>query len=74
MTPSTQSSIGGSMNKPTEPFAWESKTVCFTRWITDTRYRKLRPSFQRWYRPICPTCGPRALTTDTTGGLRENSD
>lgn len=32
---------------------WQSTTPYYTRFITDSRYRKLRPSYQRWYRPIC---------------------
>jgi hypothetical protein len=42
-----------------EAYAWESMTLGYTRWITDSRYRRLRPNYQRWYRPICPNCGPR---------------
>lgn len=39
-----------------EPLAWESTTPVYTRYITEARYQKLMPEFQKWYRPICPTC------------------
>lgn len=39
------------------PLRWKSTTICFTRFITDERYRKLRPSLRRWYEPVCPDCG-----------------
>jgi hypothetical protein len=39
-----------------EPYAWESTTLGYTRWITDSRYRRLRPSYRRWYRPLCERC------------------
>lgn len=43
-----------------EPFAWESTTPVYTRFITDERYQKLRPAYQKWYRPICNKCTPVA--------------
>ena len=43
-----------------EPFAWESTTPIYTRFITDARYQKLRPAYQKWYRPICNKCAPVA--------------
>ena len=43
-----------------EPFAWESTTPIYTRFITDARYQKLRPAYQKWYRPICNKCAPIA--------------
>lgn len=43
-----------------DPYAWESTTLFFTRFITDSRYQRLRPGFQKWYRPICAKCGPQA--------------
>ena len=33
--------------------AWESTTPAYTKYITVSKYRKLRPSYQKWYRPIC---------------------
>lgn len=40
-----------------EPIAWESTTVCYTKYITDSRYMKLRPEFRKWYRPYrCKSC------------------
>jgi hypothetical protein len=46
----------------TEPLAWESTTPAYIKWITDSRYRKLRPAYQKWYRPICAKCGPVTIT------------
>jgi hypothetical protein len=40
-----------------EPLKWESTTLFYTRFITDSRYQRLRPSFQKWYKPICDNCG-----------------
>jgi len=36
--------------------AWESTTPAYTRFITQAKYDKMRPSFQKWYRPICQKC------------------
>ena len=45
------------------PLRWKATTVCFTRFITDARYQKLRPSLQRWYEPVCPDCAPSFART-----------
>lgn len=34
-----------------EPSGYESTTAAYTRFISPGRYRKLKPEFQRWYRP-----------------------
>jgi hypothetical protein len=47
-----------------EPFAWEATTSCYTKYITDSRYQKLRPSFQKWYRPICQKCAAPPLSSE----------
>ena len=39
-----------------EPRWWESTTEVYTKYITDDRYRKLKPDFQKWYRPMCGKC------------------
>ena len=39
------------MKLPTEKIAWESMTPCYTRYITDTKYNKISPNAQKWYRP-----------------------
>lgn len=44
-----------------EPLRWESTTPAYTRWITDSRYHKLPAYARRWYRPICPNCGPSVV-------------
>jgi len=45
-----------------EPIAWESTTVVFKRFLTETQYQRLRPSYRRWYRPYrCACC--TALTS-----------
>lgn len=42
-----------------EPMAWESTFVGYVRLVSDRRYRLFSPAVRRWYRPICPHCGPR---------------
>lgn len=49
-----------------EPY-WESMTPVYTRWITDARYRKLRPYARKWYRPACPVCRARANQEPSNG-------
>lgn len=40
-----------------EPVAWESTSVALTQYLSDSRYRKLRPTLQAWYRPYrCSQC------------------
>ncbi len=46
-----------------ESLVWESMTPAYTRWISDRKYNLLRPYAQKWYRPICPNCGPQSNTT-----------
>jgi hypothetical protein len=52
-----------------EPLTWESTTPAYTRWITDSRYRKLRPYARKWYRPACPRCA--ALRASNTNKEQE---
>jgi len=51
--------VEAKVSKEHEPLVWEAATLGYTRFITDSRYKKLRPSYRKWYRPICPNCGPR---------------
>lgn len=38
-------------------FAWESTTPVFFKYISDSYYHKLRPGFQKWYKPYrCSAC------------------
>lgn len=39
-----------------EPLVWESMTPVYIKYITDSRYQKLHPGFQKWYKPICEKC------------------
>ena len=34
-----------------EPIAWESTTSFYTKYVTDSRYRKFSPAVQKWYKP-----------------------
>lgn len=45
-----------------EPLVWEATTLGYIRFITDSRYHKLRPYARKWYRPICQKCGPTSLS------------
>ncbi|USR61607.1 ead/Ea22-like family protein [Lelliottia amnigena] len=37
--------------------AWESTTPVYIKFITDERYQKLRPGYQKWYKPCrCSNC------------------
>jgi len=37
--------------------AWESTTPVYIKFITDERYRRLRPGYQKWYKPYrCSNC------------------
>ncbi|MNE12910.1 hypothetical protein D3C80_1057300 [compost metagenome] len=37
--------------------AWESTTPVYVKFITDERYQKLRPGYQKWYKPYrCSNC------------------
>lgn len=37
--------------------AWESTTPVYIKFITDERYQKLRPGYQKWYKPYrCSNC------------------
>jgi hypothetical protein len=39
------------------PFAWESTTEAYKPFLTEAQYRRLKPSYQRWYRPYrCAHC------------------
>lgn len=40
-----------------EPFAWESTTPGYIKYITQARYEKFSPNVQRWYKPYkCSSC------------------
>ena len=40
-----------------EPFAWESTTPAYNKFITQSRYEKFSPEMQRWYKPfMCSSC------------------
>lgn len=40
-----------------KPIAWESTTPVYVKFITDERYQKLRPGYQKWYKPYrCSQC------------------
>lgn len=40
-----------------EPIAWESTTLGYIRFVTDSRYRKFNPRVQAWYKPYrCSNC------------------
>ena len=37
--------------------AWESTALPYIKFITDERYQKLRPGYQKWYKPYrCSNC------------------
>lgn len=40
-----------------EPIAWESTTIAFTKYVTDSRYQKFSREVQQWYKPYqCSAC------------------
>ncbi|MCM7668178.1 ead/Ea22-like family protein [Enterobacter asburiae] len=40
-----------------KPIAWESTTPVYVKFITDERYQRLRPGYQKWYKPYrCSQC------------------
>lgn len=39
------------IEKREEPIKWQSTTEVYTPYITQSRYEKLRPEFQKWYKP-----------------------
>jgi len=40
-----------------EPIAWESTTICYTKFVSDRRYRLFSPKVQGWYKPYrCSSC------------------
>lgn len=40
-----------------KPIAWESTTPVYVKFITDERYKRLRPGYQKWYKPYrCSQC------------------
>lgn len=40
-----------------EPVAWESTTICYTKFVSDRRYQKFSPKVQAWYKPYrCSSC------------------
>jgi prolyl-tRNA synthetase len=51
-----------------EPMAWKAKTDVYVKYITDTKYRKLSKTVQRWYEPICNNCNLEyRVRRDTVG-------
>lgn len=50
-----------------EPVAWVSKMNAHSKYISDARYRKLRPTVQRWYEPYkCASCAAREKADGAT--------
>ena len=48
-----------------EPFAWESTTPGYIKYITQARYEKFSPNVQRWYKPYrCSGCAERGAGFD----------
>lgn len=46
-----------------ELLAWEFTGIAgLKRFLTQRQYEAQTPGTKRWYRPICPTCGPRTQT------------
>lgn len=44
-----------------EPIAWESTTLGYIRFVTDSRYRKFSPKVRSWYKPYrCSNCAHAA--------------
>ena len=40
-----------------KPIAWESTTPVYVKFITDERYQRLRPGYNKWYKPYrCSQC------------------
>lgn len=40
-----------------EPISWESTTEAFKPYLTESQYQRLRPAYQKWYRPYrCAHC------------------
>jgi hypothetical protein len=52
------------------PAYWESTTPYYTRWITDSKYQKIWPECRKWYRPICPKCGPTSPKPPSVGNTK----
>lgn len=49
-----------------EPFSWEATTPVYTKYITDSLYQKLKPEFQKWYKPYaCSNCNAQAAQAVT---------
>lgn len=48
-----------------EPFAWESTTPGYIKYITQARYEKFSPAVRRWYKPYrCSGCAERGAGFD----------
>lgn len=48
-----------------DAIAWESTSFGYKRYITDDTYQKLKPSFQRWYKPYrCTSCAAQPAAAD----------
>lgn len=40
-----------------EPIAWESTTLYYKKYITESRYQKLDKRYRKWYKPyLCSHC------------------
>lgn len=42
---------GNEMNTENITEIWVSTTLCYTKYVTNERYKKFRPETQRWYEP-----------------------
>ena len=69
------------IEKQEEPIKWQSTTEVYTPYITQSRYEKLRPEFQKWYRPyVAVQQSPAISKMETTSqvlavpDLKEYSD
>lgn len=59
------------IEKQEEPIKWQSTTEVYTPYITQSRYEKLRPEFQKWYRPYVAVQQSQAISKmeTTANGL-----
>lgn len=60
--------------KAVEPLVWEATTPGYTRFITQSKYEKLRPYARRWYRPVCQVCATRPEPSHGDAELVEACD
>lgn len=60
-----QSAMAAPQQEAQEPFAWESTTPGYIKYITQARYEKFSPNVQRWYKPYrCSGCAERGAGFD----------